>query len=88
MHKILVKDGQIRFVYSDELKSLLEEGKAGAPKRVSHVEPSIKDGKVSWTADLTIVSPGLILGPFNSRREALAAEVKWINKHLGEINVK
>jgi hypothetical protein len=86
MHKILIKDGQVRFVYSDELKSLLEEGTAGAPKRVSHVEPSIKDGKVSWTADLSPVQ-GPVLGPFDNREEALTAEVKWINEHLGCIKL-
>jgi len=82
--KILVKDGVLRFIYSDELKNLLEEGKANAPKRVSHVEPSLKSGKVIWTADLSPVH-GPVLGPFDNREEALAAEIKWINEHLGQI---
>ena len=70
--KVIIKGGEIRFIYSDELISLLDQGNATV-KRASHVEPS--DG--GWTADLSPVN-GPVLGPFMKRQEALDAEVKWL----------
>jgi hypothetical protein len=45
--------------------------------RASHVEPN-PDGL--WLADLTLVS-GPVLGPFDRRSEALAAEHAWLEAH-------
>ena len=47
-------------------------------ERASHVEPT-SDGR--WTADLSPVG-GPLLGPFNLRSEALAAEAAWIDAHV------
>ncbi len=54
-------------------------------RRASHVEPTA-EGR--WTADLSPVA-GPTLGPFATRRQALDAEVAWLevwldNQH-GEI---
>ena len=81
MAKILIsKDGKLKFIYEDKLRSLLYEGKAQI-KRASHVEPT-EDNQ--WMVDLTPVS-GPRIGPFIEREKALEAEVEWLNKHLGEL---
>jgi hypothetical protein len=46
-------------------------------RRGSHVEPTT-EGR--WTADLSPAG-GPILGPFDSRKEALDAEVIWLNTY-------
>jgi hypothetical protein len=68
-------DGSCRFIHDDSLASI-------APgslriRRASHVEPT-DDGK--WTADLSPVS-GPVLGPFETRGEALKEEVAWLKTH-------
>ena len=45
--------------------------------RASHVEPS--DG--GWTADMG-PSGGPVLGPFNTRKEALNREREWLCQNL------
>ena len=65
--------GQTRMVFNE----CIDVRKLGAIKieRGSHVEPT-PDGR--WTADLSPVD-GPILGPFDTRKEALDAEVTWLN---------
>ena len=46
-------------------------------RRASHVEP---DERGRWLADLTPVG-GPVLGPFDRRGAALAAEQQWLNSH-------
>lgn len=70
-------DGTIQFIYDDELTFLHELGDANI-SRASHVEPT-PDGK--WTANMG-PSGGPILGPFELRKEALDAEVEWLEGHL------
>ena len=81
MYITIMPNGTLKFIYDDQLKPLLSEGKA-IIKRVSHVEPT-PDNR--WQADLSPVVPGTILGPYNTRREALQAEVEWINNNLEKI---
>lgn len=78
MSHITVKpNGQVMFMYSDDLRSLLTIG-ASTIRRASHVEPT-DDGH--WTADMQ-PSGGPLLGPFEERAEALRAEVEWIQEHI------
>ena len=82
MSKLVVdQDGTVRFIYSDDLRGLLEVGTPSVT-RASHVEPCalgwIGGG---WTADLTPVK-GPVLGPFETRQEALDAEVHYLNTHV------
>ncbi len=72
----ITADGELRFIYSDDLQPLLELGTPQV-RRASHVEPT-DDGQ--WTADMSPVS-GPMLGPFTLRCEALAAETTWLGKH-------
>jgi len=68
-------DGTIKFIYADDLRGLMAEGKA-TTRRVSHVEPN-QEGR--WTAQIV---DGPLLGPFDTRQEALNAEVKWLKENL------
>ncbi len=69
--------GTIRFIYSDGLAPLLEEGEA-VTTRASHVEPAPGGG---WIADMSPVGGGT-LGPFGLRQQALDAEVAWLNENF------
>jgi hypothetical protein len=75
---IIDNDGTIRFIWTDDLADLINEGRA-TTRRASHVEPT-NDGQ--WTADMAPVG-GPVLGPYRLRGEALAAEVEWLRTHLG-----
>lgn len=65
--------GEIKAIYADELIPLFRSGKCSIA-RASSVEPTV-DGR--WTADLTPVR-GPVLGPYETRREALDAEVSYL----------
>jgi hypothetical protein len=73
--------GDVRFIYSDDLRPLLDAGDARI-SRASHVEPSGS----AWTADLAPAG-GPLLGPFATRAEALAAEVAWLDENLGGVRL-
>ena len=72
MELIIEPSGDLHCIYSEaiDLHSL------GTPSiaRASHVEP---DTSGRWIADLSPVD-GPILGPFDKRTDALAAEVQWL----------
>jgi hypothetical protein len=72
MKLIIGTDGQVRGIY-DEAIDLAALGQARVT-RASHVEP---DDQGRWLADLSPVG-GPVLGPFDRRSEALAAEVAWL----------
>ena len=74
--KLLVKpDGSVRTIY-DETIDLGVLGRVTIT-RASHVEP---DYRGLWQADLTPVG-GPLLGRFERRSEALAAERDWLESH-------
>ena len=77
--QVVIKNGQIRFIYDAKLDPLLALGTPDV-KRASHVEPVVIDGRVKWTSDMSPVGGGL-LGPFNTKPEALEAEVDWLNQN-------
>jgi hypothetical protein len=72
MELIILHDGTIRAIYAEEI----DLRNLGHPVivRASHVEP---DGAGRWIADLTPVN-GPVLGPFDRRSDALAAEQSWL----------
>lgn len=75
--KVVVRpDGRIRMLYSDDLDLRLL-GNA-TTTRASHVEPT-DDGR--WTADMAPVGGG-VLGPFEKRGEALAAERRYLESEV------
>ena len=75
MQLVVAPGGTVRCVY-DETIELTTLGTLSI-SRGSLVEPPA-DGR--WTADLAVVS-GPLLGPFEHRSEALAAERAWLDEH-------
>ncbi|MEK6833174.1 MAG: hypothetical protein AABY32_03935 [Nanoarchaeota archaeon] len=73
--KIIVNNGQIRFIYDDDLINLMNIGDATI-SRASFVEP--KGNK--WLVDLSPVN-GPKLGPYKKRATALEKERKWLVKN-------
>lgn len=71
-----IKDDQITYIY-DERLDLSALGRAYI-HRVSEVEP---DQWGQWWADME-KSRGPLLGPFDKRSEALAAERCWLEENL------
>lgn len=82
-HLLVIRpDGTGCAIYDDELAPVLFLCGRLSIRRASHVEPVITDGcTLGWQADLS-PSGGPILGPFASRREALAAERLWLQAAL------
>ena len=75
MEVVVQRDGCVRCVYGESI-DLSAIGRLSI-RRGSHVEPTA-DGK--WTADLAPAG-GPLLGPFNHRSEALAAEREWLERN-------
>ncbi|APW63217.1 hypothetical protein [Paludisphaera borealis] len=75
MRLVVTTSGVVRCLYSE----VIDLSSLGSPaiRRASHVEPG-PDGR--WRADLRPVQ-GPVLGPFDSRSEALEAERAWIEEH-------
>ncbi|HKM52171.1 MAG TPA: hypothetical protein VJY33_02110 [Isosphaeraceae bacterium] len=72
MDLVISPNGTVRAVYSEDIQ-LTKLGSA-VISRASHVEP---DSQGRWLADLSPVG-GPVLGPFDRRSEALAAELAWL----------
>ena len=75
MELLIATGGTVRCLYAEEI-DLHALGNLTIT-RASHVEP---DQHGNWLADLAPVA-GPILGPFPSRRQALAAERTWLDAH-------
>jgi hypothetical protein len=71
-------DGSVRAVWDDDMAWLRDESRCEV-RRASHVEPT---AEAEWTADMG-PSGGGVLGPFPLRRDALAAERKWLEENRG-----
>ena len=72
MDLLVLPDGTVRAIYAEDI----DLTRIGPPiiSRASHVEP---DSQGRWLADLGPVG-GPVLGPFDRRSEALAAELDWL----------
>ena len=75
MKLLIAPTGSIRCVYGEAV-NLHQLGRLSI-QRGSHGEPTA-DGQ--WPADLSPVN-GPLLGPFESRADALTAEVAWLLEH-------
>ncbi len=75
MQFIILPTGEIRCTYA-EVIDLMQLGQLSV-QRASHVEP---DTTGRWFADLSLVA-GPVLGPFDRRSDALAAEHAWLEVH-------
>ena len=74
MELVISSSGQITTIYNEVL-NLAALG-AQRIERASHVEP---DGSGRWFAQII---GGPLLGPFDRRSEAIAAEVAWLTDAL------
>lgn len=74
------KDGSIGAIHDDALAPLYDKGKTEI-KRASHVEP-INGVASEWQADMSPIAPGVSLGPFRLRSDALDAEVEWLKQNF------
>ena len=83
MQKLVIDNaGTITLIYADDLRAVMDVGKVTI-MRASHVEPisTINGTRYLWKSDLTPVN-GPVLGPFETRAEALAAEVEYLNQEV------
>jgi hypothetical protein len=76
---IIDAGGCAKMIYSESVR--LDALGRIAIRRASHVEPDV-DGR--WNADLAPVG-GPVLGPFDLRSEALAAETHWLDERLANL---
>ena len=67
-------DGTARCIYDDDFADFIRSLGNVTITRASHVEPTAEG---EWEADMSPAG-GPVLGPFRLRREALAAERKWL----------
>ena len=86
-HDIFVnRDGTLQFIYDDDLADGFA-GEEQETRRASHVEPfkAPFDWRPAtrWQADMAPVG-GPVLGPFDSRQQALDAEREWLRKRMSE----
>jgi len=72
---VIEKNAKVRGVYG-EVIDLTTLGPLKI-ERASHVEP---DERGRWLADLSPVG-GPVLGPFDKRSKAVAAEVAWLEEN-------
>ena len=72
--------GTAAFVYSDDAAEALKSLGTIRTNRASYVEPLNDQGQ--WTADMAPIG-GPVLGPFESRGDALVAERAWLREHTG-----
>lgn len=74
MQLVISPTGTVRCIYAEEV----DLHALGRPtiRRGPHVEPT-EHGQ--WTADLSPVH-GPVLGPFTTRSQALAAEMRWLEE--------
>jgi hypothetical protein len=81
LHLVVGVDGSIRCIYGE----VLDFAALGSVTitRASQVEPT-SGGR--WLADLAPVG-GPVLGPFDRRGQALAAEQDWLDEHWLSVSV-
>jgi len=74
--------GLITYVHTDALAPLVADAATVQITRASNVEP---DPGGQWWANLAPVG-GPSLGPFDLRRDALAAEVAWLDRRIDQLD--
>jgi hypothetical protein len=80
MQLVITPQGEVRCIYGEEID--LHSLGPLTIQRASHVEPTT-DGR--WLADLSPIE-GPVLGPFDHRTAALAAEQLWLEQHWLSVN--
>jgi len=79
---LIDKTGRIVFIHDDDLALALADLGVPMTRRASHVEPD-PDHPGKWLADMTpSTGSQVVLGPFDTRREALQSEIDYLRKFL------
>jgi hypothetical protein len=73
-------DGVVRYIHSDEAIRLAAGLGRPVINRASHVEYDNERG--GWLADMSPLGSPVVLGPFDTRDEALAREHTWLIEHM------
>lgn len=76
----ILPDGTINFLYDDVLKPLLECGESSF-RRASNIDPKMTKDGPRWFVDLSL-SSGPEIGPFETKDEAIKAEIDWLNARI------
>lgn len=71
-------DGTVQMIYTEDI-DVSEIGNVQSITRASHVEPV--NGGSQWEADMRPIG-GPVIGVFDRRSDALAAEVDWIGENI------
>ena len=71
-------DGTVQMIYTEDI-DVSEIGNVQSITRASHVEPV--NGGNQWEADMRPIG-GPVIGVFDRRSDALAAEVDWIGENI------
>lgn len=82
MHLVVDSFGHIMCIYNEQI-DLAALGTLSI-RRASHVEP---DASGHWWVDLNPAG-GPRLGPFVQRRDAIDAELAWLDRHLARLPTK
>lgn len=81
--ELIILPGGVLFIHDDEVAlALSAEGDTIETRRASNVEPDPEHPGM-WTAQL-LLGDHERLGPFPTRREALAAEIEALKRILSE----
>ena len=80
MHKIACRNGELKYIYSDELVGLSDIPGSSSTVRASHVDPDPGDPN-AWMVDLR-PSGGEIHYGFRLRQDALDFEREWLEKNV------
>lgn len=102
VHIVIPPQGGARALYSPQAHQLLSAIGTVQTRRASHVEPSgslrpeaaswlLQGGTTplaegAWWADLLPVD-GPVLGPFETRDAAVAAELVWLQDHQYPVSI-
>lgn len=81
---LIDKTGRIVFIHNDELVVALADLGVPITQRASHVDPAPgHSGK--WLANMSpSTGTKVVLGPFNTRREALQSEIEYLQQFLAK----
>ena len=77
-------DGVVRYIHDDDAVRLVAQA-LGRPviKRASNVEYDNDRG--GWTADMSPLGADVVLGPYETREEALEREHTWLTEHMSAL---
>ena len=77
--RLVFGNDNVRAIYDDRLKPIVKDLGVMTVVRASHVEPTPDGG---WSVDLSPSGGPTFLARFDTRQEALDAEVQWLTENV------